>query len=232
MMGGLQVTLRTLSVECRLLRESDAGTRARAEDAAVNISFVQGSAQEPQSGFLGRGRARRLVFKVFFQDKFCSVLRSRSSRTWVWKRSSRFSPRTASGFNSASRSRTMKPGGAVLRREEAHDVPWKPGHYFYEPLDRPDTCARVHTSVNEGFWTNFLRFSMKVDPDPEIVSPSVPADTCPGCVSQRKFGIISRISTCSELGSQRRGRCTGGCRVRSTPLGTSRWDGPPSQGGI
>ena len=28
------------------------------------------------------------------------------------------------------------------------------------------------------------------------------------------------------------GECTGGCRVRSTPLGTSPRDGPPAQGGI
>ena len=63
-------------------------------------------------------------------------------------------------------------GGAVLRREEAHGVHLEPGHYFYEPLDLSDTGPRVLASVNEGFWTNFLRFNVKVDLDPEVVSPS------------------------------------------------------------
>ena len=45
-MGGLRVALRTLSVECCLPRESD---------PRPHWHHVQGGAQEPQSGFLGRG---------------------------------------------------------------------------------------------------------------------------------------------------------------------------------
>ena len=52
-MGGLRVAPRTLSVECRLpLGKGDPphGLRVRTEDAAVNITFVQGGAQSPKMG--------------------------------------------------------------------------------------------------------------------------------------------------------------------------------------
>ena len=65
----------------------------------------------------GCGGVAVKVFKVFSQDRFCSVLWGRSSRTWTRRRSSRFSSRTMWVFNSASWSRTAKrgSGGAVLR---------------------------------------------------------------------------------------------------------------------
>ena len=40
-------------------------------------------------------------FKVFSLDRFCTVWRSRSSKTWTRRRSTRFSSRTRCGFNSA-----------------------------------------------------------------------------------------------------------------------------------
>ena len=88
-MGGLRVALRTLSVVCCLLRESDPRAywhqRARTEDTAVNITFVQGGAQEPQSGFLGRrglrrGAAGRVKVSVWSQNNFFQSLWSRSSK--------------------------------------------------------------------------------------------------------------------------------------------------------
>ena len=51
MIGGLRVALRTRPSSVASLTPP-ADPRARAEDTAVNITFLQGGAQEPQSGFL------------------------------------------------------------------------------------------------------------------------------------------------------------------------------------
>ena len=91
---------------------------------ATNIvTFVQGGAQEPQSGLLvgesGRGR-RRSAFpwrSSRFSPRivFCSVLWSiSSSRTWWRRRSSRFSARL--GSNSVS---GAEPRGAPRRKSAA-----------------------------------------------------------------------------------------------------------------
>ena len=76
--------------------------------------------------------------------------------------SSRSSPRARWGFTSASWSRTTlrRSGSAVLRRDEARAVlTWKLGHFLRAPLCLAVTRPRVLASVDEGFWTNFLRFS-------------------------------------------------------------------------
>ena len=56
------------------------GTRARAEDTAVNITYVQCGAQEPQSGFLGRGGRRGgavVGLQGLHREQFCCVLWSK-----------------------------------------------------------------------------------------------------------------------------------------------------------
>ena len=76
--------------------------------------------------FKGRGGVVADVFMVFFLDIVLQRLAEQIIKD-VGK----------AGFNSASWSRTSKPGsgGAVLRRVEPRAVlTWKPGHYFCELL--------------------------------------------------------------------------------------------------
>ena len=61
-------------------------------------------------------------------------------------------------------------------------------------LDKP----LDHTSVNEGFWTNFLRFNVKVDPVPEVVSPfalgNLDFSTSPLCLT-----VLPRLRQSMEV---------------------------------
>ena len=128
-----------------------------------STTYLQGGAQEKQSGFLGRrGRAGR-------QAAATLLTRSSSSSPWTgeWVQQ-----RFVEQNHEAPCISCAAWSDAFLQRDEAHEVPWKHGHYFCEPFDRPDTCPRVHTSVNGCFWTNFLRLYVKEDPDLEVVSPS------------------------------------------------------------
>ena len=101
-MGGLRVALRTLSVECCLLQESD--PRPRSENTAVNITFVQGGAQEPQSAFLGRGGLEGGRRRPDRRQGLQGLLRGQVLQRFAEQIIE--DDKVGTGFNSASRSRT------------------------------------------------------------------------------------------------------------------------------
>ena len=81
-------------------------------DSTVTNASVQGGAREPQSGFPDGegGRAgRRLVSKIFSQERFFDVLWSRSSSTPRRRRSSRSFPRIGCVFSSSTALRGAEP---------------------------------------------------------------------------------------------------------------------------
>ena len=112
-----------------------------------------------------------MVSKVFSQDRNCNVLWSRSSST-PRRRSSRFSPRTWWGFNSASWSRLRS-----APRQLSGVALVAPFAFFVTVMDLDmismspvpaNTSPHVHASVYGCFWKNFVVISMlKVDPNPE-----------------------------------------------------------------
>ena len=77
----------------------------------------------------GGGDVADKVFKVFSQDRFCSVLRSRSSTKTGFKIFSQDGKWVHQRFVEQIHDVAWRGSGdAVLRREEAHEVLWKPGH--------------------------------------------------------------------------------------------------------
>ena len=152
-------------------------SQACTEDTSVNLLTRRAAPEESQSGFLGRGgQAERggvavKVFKVDFPGQ----------RTRVW-RSSSFSPRTASGFNSSLWSRTTRrpascscaawrgSGGAVLRREEALTLsPLETWTLFR--LCQTLALVFIRQSMN-AFGRISCVFHVKVALDLEVVWPS------------------------------------------------------------
>ena len=139
-MGDPRVALRTLSVACRLLREGDPRPYCSQQ------TYVQG------------GRAGAEVFNVFSLDRFCSVLWSRSSKTWTKRRSSRFSHRKRWG--------SFDVGLVALFSDVTKLVQFSPGNqvFFYE-------LHCIWRQSMEAFERISCVLHVIFDPDPEVDSP-------------------------------------------------------------
>ena len=116
--------------------------------------------------------ASRVVVKIFSQDsvlqRFVEQIIDEDMVEEIFKVFSQDSEWVHQRFVEQNHEAAWR--GAVLRREEAHEVPRKPGHRFHEPFCWQSLALMIIRQSTEAF--DFLRFSVIVDPDPEVVSPS------------------------------------------------------------
>ena len=147
----------------------------------VNIAFVQGGAQEPQSGSWageGGGAGAAVGLQVLlpqqFLQRFVEQIIEDAGTEEVFKV---FSEGKVGGFISASWSRTTLrgSGSAVLRRDRARAVlTWKPEHFSTSPPSvsgSPLALVFLRQTTKPFGRISCGFFYVSVYPDTEVDSP-------------------------------------------------------------
>ena len=159
-------------MECRLLRASDPRPYRHhcTEDTAVNITFVWGGTQGPQSGFLngeeGAAAGQEVAgvnVKVLLlsQNKVLRRFAEQILDDKVVDRAQRFVEQDLKAPCVVLEQAWRGSGGAVLRRGQVARavLAWKPRHHFYELLFWQTFCP-LFATVHGRFWQHFFCFSM------------------------------------------------------------------------